>query len=254
MLNKNSKILFQYVLGIADDHLILSQNLTALCGKGPSLEEDIAISNIALDLLGQSRELYTYAGTLEGKNRSEDDLVFFRTQEQFYNIQLVEQPNFDFAYVIVRQLFFAAFFNPYWRALSACNIDFLKGFSRKAEKETAYHLQHSSEWFLRLAGGTDESRQRLTTAIDYLHPYVQEFLSNDEDFSELISASNLPNVQNVYDSFHEYIVHLFQTAELSLPKTKTLHCHGRKGRHTEYLGHLLSDLQYMQRAYPGCEW
>ena len=246
--------LFKYVLALADDHMILSQNIVTLCGKAPTLEEDIALSNIALDLLGQARALYSYAGELEGKNKSEDELVAFRTQEEFYNIQLVEQPNVDFAHVILRQFFVSAFFNPFWAALADCEDEFLKSFSRKAEKETAYHLQHASEWLMRLAQGTEESRRRVETALARLSPYVDELFAYDETQEKLIKDLHLPTPKQMRAAWDKNIAAVFAPADLSLSGVNALHCDGRHGRHTEYLGHLLSDLQYMQRTYPGLEW
>lgn len=249
-----AKNLFKYVLAIADDHMVLSQNLITLCGKGPTLEEDIAVSNIALDLLGQARELYTYAAQIEGKKNTEDALVFFRTQEQFYNIQLVEQPNIDFAHVMLRQLFVSAFLNPFWVALGTCKDGFLSGFSRKAEKETAYHLQHAAEWVIRLAGGTQESRERMEVAVARLAPYTAELFACDDETHALIKSYNLPDPQKIAALWHEHISTVFERADLTLPTATALHCDGRHGRHTENLGHLLSDLQYMQKTYPGLQW
>src|SRR5919205_2007985 len=171
--------LVQYTLRRADDALILGHRLSEWCGHAPILEEDIALANIALDLIGQARALYAYAAEAEGAGRDEDALAYRRDVTQFRNVLLVEQPNGDFAVTIVRQLLYSAFMDPYWRAMTGSKDHTLAAVAAKAEKETAYHLRHAAEWLIRLGDGTDESRERAQTALDELWMYTGELFEAD---------------------------------------------------------------------------
>ncbi len=254
MARATKKVFFEYLLGLADDHVILAQNLITLVGKAPILEEELASCNTALDLLGQARAIYGYAAEIEDKGRSEDDLVYFRPQNEFLNVQLVEQPNIDFAHTILRQYLFSSFYHLFWTALTDCKDETLQAIGQRAEKESAYQLQHSADWIERLGNGTKESHQRLVQAIDCLSGFTDELFANDACRAALPVTWRLPDCGQLQAPWKEAVAATLGRAGLSLIDKKALHCAGRKGRHTEHLGHLLTDLQFMQRSYPGLEW
>ena len=242
------------LIALGDDHLILGHRLSEWCGHAPTLEEDLSLPNMALDLLGQARNLYTYAGELEGKGRSEDDLAYLRTDREYRNCLLVERPNGDFAHTILRQFYFAAFMQPYWQAVSQGSDDTLRGFADKAVKEIAYHIRHTGEWIVRLGDGTDESARRMADAVEALHPYTDELFQITADMRPAIGASILPDLETLRAPWQETVDTVFRQAFLTAPEVPYPQEGGRDGRHTEDFGYLLAELQYMQRAYPGLTW
>ncbi|GKX33667.1 MAG: phenylacetic acid degradation protein [Rhizobiaceae bacterium MnEN-MB40S] len=246
--------LFRYVLRLADDHLILGQRLGEWCGKAPSLEEDLALANIGLDCLGQARALYAYAGKIEGKGRDEDDLAFLRPEREYCNALLVEQPNRDFAWAIARQFYFSAYMLPFWRAMAKSTDDDLRAIAAKAEKEVAYHLRHSAEWVIRLGDGTEESRRRMIEALEELFIYTGELFEMDAVAHAMVSEGVGVDASALRDEWRRTVDGVLAEAHLTAPEAAYDQSGGREGRHTEHLGHLLSELQYMQRAYPGLEW
>ncbi len=246
--------LFQYVLRLADDHLILGQRMGEWCSQAPTLEEDLAMSNIGLDLLGQARALYTYAGKVEGKGRGEDDLAFLRPELEYRNALLVEQPNGDFAFSMARQFFFAAFMVPFWREMMTSADAELQAIAAKAEKEVAYHLRHSAEWIIRLGDGTDESRRRMVEALDELIIYTGELFEMDDVDRAMLEAGIGVDSEALRDEWQATVDRVLAEATLDVPEASYMQTGGREGRHTEHLGHILSELQYMQRTYPGLEW
>ena len=256
MTNSSSQkyALAHSLIALGDDHLILGHRLSEWCGHAPMLEEDLSMPNMALDLLGQARNLYTYAGELEGKGRSEDDLAYLRVDREYKNCLMVERPNGDFAHTMLRQLYFAAFMHPYWSAMSASVDTTLRGIADKAVKEVAYHIRHAGEWIVRLGDGTDESAQRIASAVDALHPYTDELFSVNAEQRACIDAGLLPDPGNVRAEWETTIEDIFGQALLTIPDVPFPQEGGRDGRHTEDFGHLLSELQYMQRAYPGQSW
>lgn len=243
-----------YALRRADDALILGHRLSEWCGHAPMLEEDMALSNIALDLLGQARELYSYAAKVEGKDNDEDKLAYLRDVRQYRNLLLVEQPNGDFAQTMVRQLFYSAFADLYWRAMMTSRDATLAAIAAKSEKESAYHLRHASEWIIRLGDGTDESHARAQTAIDHLWAVTGEMFAVDEGERALIHADIAIDPGSLRSRWLTTVSSVISEATLELPQTDWMQQGGRSGRHSEHLGHLLAELQSMQRTFPGQTW
>ena len=243
-----------YVLRRADDALILGHRLSEWCGHAPVLEEDMALANMGLDLLGQARELYSYAADAEGKGNDEDKFAYLRDVRQYRNLLLLEQPNGDFARTMVRQFFYAAFADLYWRAMMKSDDATLAAIAAKSEKESAYHLRHSSEWMLRLGDGTGESHRRAQTAIDDLWAYTGEMFHVDDSERALIDSGSAVDPATRYPQWLKTVSDIVSEATLVLPKSDWMQQGGRSGRHSEHLGHLLSELQSMQRTFPGATW
>ncbi|MCG6207220.1 phenylacetate-CoA oxygenase subunit PaaC [Rhodopseudomonas sp. HC1] len=246
--------LFTYALRRADDALILGHRLSEWCGHAPMLEEDMALSNIALDLIGQARELYGYAGAVEGKERDEDQLAYLREERDYQNLLLVEQPNGDFARTLARQFYYSAFADPYWRAMMRSTDPTLAAIAAKSEKESAYHLRHASEWMIRLGDGTDESHRRAQDAVDALWAFAGELFDTDAGEQRLIDAGVAIDPASLRDTWHGTLSAVLREATLTMPSGAWVQRGGRSGRHSEHLGHLLTDLQYMQRTFPGQTW
>jgi len=246
--------LFEYILRLGDDSLILGQRMSEWCGHGPILEEDIAMTNIALDLIGQATNLLNYAGEIEGKGRSGDDLAFLRFDREYKNLLLVEQPNDDFGVTMMRQFLFDAYRKPLFEALQKSNDKQLSAIAEKSLKETKYHLKHSSEWIIRLGDGTEESHNRIQEALDTLWRYASEMFYSDEVDVELTQKGILPDLSSVYDEWNATVHKVFEEATLVIPSNNWKHEGGRKGMHSEHLGHILAEMQYMQRAYPNMKW
>ncbi|MEZ5934669.1 MAG: 1,2-phenylacetyl-CoA epoxidase subunit PaaC [Alphaproteobacteria bacterium] len=238
------------VVGLGDDHLVLGHRLSEWCGHAPMLEEDLAMPNMALDMLGQARALYGYAAELEGRGRSEDDIAYLRADRDYRNCLLVERPNGDFAHTMLRQLYFSAFMQPYWRAMTDSSDDKLAAIAGKAEKEIAYHVRHAGEWIIRLGDGTEESARRMQAAVDALHPYTEELLVADQG----VDFALVPDRAAMRAPFDATIGRIFGEAGLEIPEVAFPLSGGREGRHGEEFGHLLAELQYMQRTYPGLTW
>jgi ring-1,2-phenylacetyl-CoA epoxidase subunit PaaC len=243
-----------YALRRADDALILGHRLSQWCGHAPMLEEDMALTNIGLDLIGQARLLYTYVAELEGAGRDEDSYAYLRDAPQYRNLLLVEQPNGDFAKTIVRQFFYSAFADPYWRAMTASKNATLAAIAAKSEKESAYHLRHTSEWVIRLGDGTPESHVRAQTAVDELWSFTGELFEADATERELIKEGVAIDPASLHSAWSETMGGVIQEATLQLPAASWMQSGGRVGRHSEHLGHLLSEMQYLQRTYPGARW
>jgi len=246
--------LFPFVLQLADASLILAHRLSEWCGHGPVLEQDLALANIALDLLGESRSYYQYAAELEGQGRTEDDLAYLRSAVEYRNPLLVEQPNGDFAHTIVRQFLFDNFHYHLLRALKDGPDAQLAAIAEKSVKEAAYHLKWSSEWVIRLGDGTDESRKRLDKAIAKLWRFGGELTTPTEAEKALQAAGLVPDYATLQPAMQAHAEHVFAEATVPLPTAVFPQLGGKTGRHSEHLGYLLSELQYMQRAYPGLTW
>jgi ring-1,2-phenylacetyl-CoA epoxidase subunit PaaC len=246
--------LLNLVLRRADDTLILGHGLSEWCGHAPMVEEDIALANIALDLIGQARSLYDYAARVEGSGLSEDHFAYRREQHQYRNCLLVEQPNGDFAATIVRQVLFSTFMDLYWREMMNSRDETLAAIAAKAEKETAYHLRHSAEWLIRLGDGTDESHERARVALDELWTYTGELFEADEIGRELAQSGIAPDASVLQDSWRKRIEPILREATLNIPNPAWMQSGGRSGRHTEHLGYILADLQFLQRAHPEAVW
>jgi ring-1,2-phenylacetyl-CoA epoxidase subunit PaaC len=243
-----------YTLRRADDALILGHRLSEWCGHAPAMEEDMALANMGLDLLGQARELYGYAAKVEGNGNDEDKFAYLRDVRQYRNLLLVEQPNGDFARTMVRQFFYAAFADLYWRAMMKSSDTTLAAIAAKSEKESAYHIRHSSEWIVRLGDGTEESHRRAQTAIDDLWAFTGEMFAVDASERGLIERGIAIDPASLRAPWLKTITAVINEATLSLPKGDWMQQGGRDGRHSEHLGHLLSELQSIQRSFPGATW
>ena len=239
--------LVRQLLCRADDALILGHRLSEWTGHAPTLEEELALANIALDLIGQARALYSYAGTLTG--HTEDQLAYLRDVPAWRNCLIVELPNGDFAFSIARLLLVSAFVDPFWRAAIASTDSTIAAVAAKAEKETAYHLRHAAEWLIRLGDGTAESHRRAQTALDDLWPYTGEM------FTAVASdGGTAPDPMSLRDTWNATVDSVLARATLVRPQDGWMQSGGRDGRHTEHLGHLLADMQFLQRTYPGATW
>ena len=247
-------VLFEYVLGLADDALVLGHRLSEWSGRAPMLEEDIALSNLALDLIGQARLFYARAGEVEGRGRDEDALAYLRDEHEFANLLLTEQPNADFAATMVRQLFFAAFKHPFYDALTRSRDRRLADIAGKAVKEMAYHVRHAGEWVIRLGDGTEESRRRAAAALDDLWMYTGEMFEVDEGVEALIEAGIAVDPARIRPAWDATIDRVLGEATLARPADRWMQSGGRRGQHSEHLGHLLAEMQVLHRAHPGVVW
>ncbi|MDA9153717.1 phenylacetate-CoA oxygenase subunit PaaC [Planktomarina temperata] len=242
------------LIGLADDHLILGHRLSEWCGHAPMLEEDLAMPNIALDLLGQARGLYTYAGDLEGAGRDEDALAFGRMERAYRNLLICELPNGDFAQTMLRQFYFASFMQLFWQETESSTDATLAAIAAKAVKEAQYHRRHCAEWVIRLGDGTDESARRMAEAVTLLAPYTGEFFIADPEVGGAVEAGVLPDTKALQPAWQADIEQVFAAAKLVLPENVYAQKGGRSGLHTEAMGHLLAQLQFMQRSFPDMTW
>ena len=246
--------LFEYLLRLGDDRLVLGHRLSEWCGHAPILEEDIAIANISLDLIGQATLLLKLAGEVEGKGRSEDALAYFRDSIDFRNVLMAELPKGDFAFTIVRQFLFgvAAFYHLEGLARSARPE--LAGIAAKALKETRYHVRHSGEWVIKLGDGTEESHARAQRALDELWRYTGELFLTDAVDARLAEAGIAPDLAEVERRWSAQVRDVLDRATLAMPTAGYMQRGGRVGRHTEHLGHMLSEMQIVARSHPGAQW
>ncbi len=246
--------LVEYLLRLADDRLVLGHRLSEWCGHAPILEEDIALANMALDLVGQGTLLLKLAGETEGKGRSEDALAYFRDATDYRNALLLELPKGDFAVTIVRQLLFSVFSILLWERLSNSGSADLAGIAAKALKEASYHTRHSGEWVIMLGDGTEESHRRAQDALDDLWRYTGElFLMDDVDHA-MFEAGIGADVRALETPWRSRVADVMHRATLQLPTGGYMQRGGRQGRHTEHLGHLLAEMQIVARSYPGASW
>ncbi len=243
-----------HLLRLADDNLILSQRLGALAAHMPELEEDIAIVNIGLDHLGQARHLYTHASQFDAEGRDEDQFAMLRSEREFLNAVLVEQPDLDFAHTAVRQLFVDAHQVSLYRALAGSTDEALAGIAAKAEKEARYHLEWSTGWVITLGDGTSESHDRAQAAVDALWPFAPDLWAADEVESELAAQGIAVDPTPFEPGWFATVGEVLTAASLEQPADPYRRTGGRQGFHTEHLGHLLGDLQGLYRAHPGAQW
>jgi ring-1,2-phenylacetyl-CoA epoxidase subunit PaaC len=244
----------RYVLRHADDNLVLAQRLSEWVSRAPELEEDIALANTALDHLGVATHLLGHAADLVGGGRSDDDLAFGRTEREFSNAVLVEQPNGDFARTMARQLLFDAYQVGLWDALSGSADAVLAGIAEKAAKETAYHFRHSSAWVIRLGDGTEESGRRMQRGLEGMWRFTGELFEMDDVDREMVAAGIGADVAAQQAAWLARVSAVLDEAGLDVPSPGAQRGGGRSGRHGEDLGHLLAEMQWMQRTYPGLEW
>ena len=246
--------LYKYILGIADNSLILGQRLGELTGHGPSLETDIALTNISLDLFGQVRSYYQYAAKINGEGATEDTIAFLRTERQYLNVLLVEQPNTDFAYTIGRQFLFDVYHLLFLNELQKSHDVTLAAIATKSIKEVSYHERFSSDWIKRLGDGTEESKLKMQNAINNLWTYTDELFHQTEADKAMVSENIGVDVTKLKEEYYSRVNTILTESTLAIPESKWFQKGGKQGIHTEHLGYILSDMQYMQRAYPNMEW
>jgi len=246
--------LFNYLLKLADDSFIMGQRLSEWCGEGPYLEEDIALTNVALDELGQANNFYQYASRVADNGKSEDDLAFLRYEHEYVNAHWTELPNEDYAQTILKVYVFSVYQKLMYEALSNSADEELSAIAQKSLKEVKYHYTHTSSWMKIFARGTEESRQRLINAIENIWEYTKGLFAKVEGEDDLIALNIAPNIEGLYNEFVDITEKDFQDFGLEYPKNPFMQPKSRTGYHTEYFGYILCELQYMQRAYPGCTW
>ena len=246
--------LYNYILGIADNSLILGQRMGELCGHGPTLETDIACTNISLDLFGQVRSYFQYAAKVADDGRTEDDIAMLRKEREYKNVLLAEQPNTDFAYTIGRQFLFDVYHLAFLSELQKSADLTLSAIANKCIKEVSYHERFSSDWVKRLGDGTEESHRKMQKAIDDLWTYTDELFHQTDSDKIMVNEGIGVDVTELKAKYYEQVNELLEEATLKIPESKWFQKGGKQGIHTEHLGYLLADLQYMQRTFPNMEW
>jgi ring-1,2-phenylacetyl-CoA epoxidase subunit PaaC len=244
----------QFVLRLADTCLIHSQRLAEWCGHAPVLEEDIALANMALDLLGQARALLTHAGRMAGETFDEDQLAFLRDERDYRNVTLAELPRGDFAFTVLRNLLLAVWLDGYWRRLASSSDVDLAAIAAKATKEARYHLQHAADWVVRLGDGTEESARRLRDALDALWPYTAELFEDDEVDTQAAASGLGPACSELRAAAQAQVEPVFVRAGLEAPAATPFRSHAKQGRHSEHMGYLLAEMQHLPRSFPGAVW
>jgi ring-1,2-phenylacetyl-CoA epoxidase subunit PaaC len=246
---------FNWCLRAGDNTLVLSQRLSEWCGKGPALEEDMALTNTALDLLGQATLWLSYAGEVEGAARDEDQLAFLRDAPQFRNVLLVEQPNHDYADTLMRQFYFDVWHYEWLQALKASSDERVASIAGKSVNEVRYHLRRSTDLLVRLGDGSAESHRRMQSAADQWWPYTGELFSSDVIDQAMAERGIAPLPETLHAKWTTHITQSFAAATLTLPPADAwMHSGGKQGRHSEHLGYVLAEMQFLQRAYPGAQW
>jgi ring-1,2-phenylacetyl-CoA epoxidase subunit PaaC len=246
--------LFEYLLRLGDNALILGHRLSEWCGHSPALEEDLALSNVALDLIGQTQLWLNLAGEVEGKGRDADKLAYLRDGREFRNVLLVEQPNGDFAVTMARQFYFDAWHYLLLRELAGSRDPRIAEIAAKGLKEVTYHLERSRDWVLRLGDGTEESHRRMQTAIEDLWMYTGELFESDEIDQAMAGEGLGPDLATLQEPWLGLVRATAEEATLSLPQPGWAQKGGKRGIHSEHLGYILADLQFLQRAYPNATW
>lgn len=248
------KAKYEYALRMGDTNLVLSHRLAELCSKGPFLEEDIALTNISLDLLGRAELFLAYAGELEGEGKTADDLYYKRNERQYFNHILVERPNTHYGYIIMRQFLNDALMLPLMNDLKLSKDERFAAIAEKGYKESVYHYRHSSRWIVRLAKGTEESNQKINEALDELWTYTGEMFEFSEEEKKMASDGIIPSFEELKEKWMTNVKDIFTEAGLEIPQDKWMATGGRQGIHSEYLGHMITDMQYLVRAYPDDKW
>ena len=250
--------LVECLLFLGDDALVLGHRLSEWVGRAPTLEEDLSLPNMGLDLLGHARALYARAGELEGRGRNEDDFAYLRREREYRHCLLVERPNGDFAFTMVRQLLYSAYAAPWWHRARASTDHTVAGIAAKAAKELRYHVRHAGEWVIRLGDGTQESARRARAAIDALWPDVDELFHVGPALARCVAAGALPDPASAHPDFETTIRAVWAEAALGEPPALGTDAgrpaRGRDGSHSEAFGHLLAALQYLPRGHPGARW
>ena len=247
-------LIASYATRLGDNALVLGQRMIELVAASPELEEELANANFALDFIGQARMFYTYAGECEGAGRTEDDFAYRRPEHEYRNLLLVEQPHAHFGDALVRQFLFEAFYVHLLDALTRCSDEGLSVIAARAIKEVRYHLRHSSQWLIRLGDGTDESRARVQGSLDELWRFTGEMFAPDDLDDEVRALFNGPHLEIIEAEWREEVAAVLDQATLTMPADQWMASGGKQGRHSEHLGFLLAELQYLQRTYPGASW
>lgn len=250
-MNKN---LIQYIYVIADNALILGQRLGELCGHGPSLETDIALTNISLDLFGQVRSYYLYVAKLQGGDATEDTVAFLRLEREYKNVLLVEQPNTDFAYSITKQFLFDIFHLALLEELQNSKDEMLAAIAKKSIKEVLYHTRFSSDWIKRLGDGTEESHNRIQTAINDLWIFTDELFHQTDADKAMVAEGIGVDTTLLKVNYHKKVSEILEEATLQTPTIEFFQKGGKQGIHSEHMGFILTELQFMQRTYPNMTW
>ncbi|MCW3085530.1 MAG: phenylacetic acid degradation protein [Bacteroidetes bacterium] len=245
---------FQYLLRLGDSNLIIGHRLSEWCGAGPILEEDIALINIALDFVGNATALLTYAAEVEGKGRTEDDLAFLRGEREFRNLLMTEQPNGDYAATIARQFLYDVYTFYLYEALKSSKDETIAALAVKSHKEITYHLRHTTEWMYRLGNGTEESHERMQTALNDLWMFTNEFFDMDEVDALLIKEGVAADLEKIRTQWETRVKEVIAEATLQIPTTNFKQKGSREGKHSEHLGFLLAEMQSVHRSFPGAQW
>jgi len=252
-VNKNDALL-AYVLRLGDNALILGQRMVELVAAYPELEEELANANFALDFIGQARMFYTYAGELEGNGRGEDDFAFLRDENEYRNFLLIEQPNGHFGDSIAKLVLFESFYLLQLEALVHCSADRVAEIAARAEKEIRYHLRHNTQWLIRLGDGTEESHERAQGSIDFLWRFTGEFFAADEVDNVFENEFDGPDLYKIREQWRESVASVLADGTLAMPEDEWMASGGKEGRHSEHLGFMIAEMQYLQRAHPGSTW
>jgi ring-1,2-phenylacetyl-CoA epoxidase subunit PaaC len=250
----NKQALLEFVIRHGDNNLVLGHRLSEWCSRGPFLEEDVALTNIALDHVGAARLLLTYAGQIEG-DKTEDDYAYQRSHDQFTNALITEQPNGDFGDTNARQLYYSAFAFLFYSELKNSKDETLAAFATKAIKETTYHLRHCSEWVIRLGDGTEESKQRMQKAIDAMWPYTGDLFATTANDQLLVKDGIIPDVSAIKNKWIDLVKDVITRATLTMPDVNAWqHSGSREGKHSEHLSYLVAEMQSVTRVYPNAKW
>ncbi len=253
-MNAEQEKLYRFLVGLGDDAVVLSHRLSEWCSNGPYLEEDIALSNIALDYIGRARMFYQYAVEVEGKGRTEDDIAYLRNEREYTNLLIHELPINDFAFTMVRQFFVDVYYCEYLKQLCESSDERIAAIAAKAVKESRYHLKRSEPWIRQLAEGTEESCRRVKAALVELENFVGELFILSDWERELVESGVAVDREKLQAGWDKYVQTFLKESGLDFPDSKLQIRGGRDGIHTEHLGHMLSEMQYMQRSMPGLEW
>jgi ring-1,2-phenylacetyl-CoA epoxidase subunit PaaC len=250
----NKEALYNYTLRLADTNLILGHRLSEWCGHAPSLEEDIAMANVALDLIGQANSLLIYAAKTEGKGRTEDDLAYLRDERKYYNSLLSEQPNGDFACTIMRQFLSDAYDIHFYSLLTKSTDETLAALAAKGLKEVTYHLRHTSAWVERLGGGTEESHLRIAKAVEELWTYTGDMFAMNAGDKKLVQEGIAVDTEKVRPLWQKTVEEVFHRSGLTVPVNVWQQSGSREAKHSEHLGFLLAEMQHLHRTYPQAQW
>jgi ring-1,2-phenylacetyl-CoA epoxidase subunit PaaC len=248
------KALLAYVSRLGDNALILGQRMVELVAAYPELEEELANANFALDFIGQARMFYSYAAELEGQGRSEDDFAFLRDENEFRNFLLIEQPNGHFGDAITKLVLFESFYLLLLEALTHCSDERVGAIAARAEKEIRYHLRHNTHWFVRLGDGTAESHERVQGSVDSLWQFTGEMFAPDEVDNVFEAEFNGPDLFNIRKAWQANVESMLADATLAMPVDNWMASGGKQGRHSEHLGYMIAEMQYLQRTHPGANW